>query len=337
MADKAIFDKKNILVIGGAGFIGSHLCDELIKEAKVVCLDNFLTGDDQNISHLLQDSNFEFINHDVVSPIVLEDRPELKNFKIEFQGIQEIYFLASPASPRIYNQHPIETMMVNSTGLYNALQMAVSYKAKFLYVSSSAVYGEVRDNKKIKEDFIGCVNQLSPRAVYAEAKRFGETMVNNYRTKFDIDAKIVRVFNGYGPRMRLDDGRMIPELIRSALYNKDLTIYGQDKDVSSYLYISDLIQALMKVMDSGEKGPLNIASEDKHDFSFVAKKIIELTGSKSGISYHDREAIMAPQSLGDITSIKEKIGWFPITLLEQGLTETIEYLGAQKGIIEPGQ
>jgi nucleoside-diphosphate-sugar epimerase len=337
MADETIFDKKNILVIGGAGFIGSHLCDEIVKEAKVVCLDNFLTGDDNNISHLLQDPNFEFINHDITTQIDLAKRPELENFKIEFQGVQEIYFLSSPASPRAYGQYPIETMMVNSIGLYNALQMAVEYKAKFIYVSSPVVYGEVKEGQKVKEDYRGVVDQLGPRASYTEAKRFGETMVNNYKTKFNIDAKIARVFNCYGTRMQLDDGRMIPELIRSAIHGKDLVVYGGESDVASYLYVNDLIQALVKMMDSGESGPLNIASDAKYKFSEVAQKVVEISGSKSSITYNDREPIMSTQILADIVVAKESLGWFPITLLDEGLEETIEYLSAQRGVLEPGQ
>ena len=335
MADRAIFDKKNILIIGGAGFIGSHLCDELVKTAKVICLDNFLTGEDANISHLHQNPNFEFINHDINVPIELEKRPELRDFKIEFQGLQEIYFLASPTSPKAYNDFPIETMMVNSLGLNNALKMAVKYKAKIIYASSPAVYGEVSGSKKIKEDYIGQVDQFSPRAVYSEAKRFGETLVYNYRSRFDLDAKIVRVFNGYGPKMKLDDGRMIPDLIRSALNNKDLVVFGKAGDVGSYIYITDLIQALLGVMDSGEYGPLNIASDVKYKFSEMATKIVKLTDSRSSTTYHDIESLMATQPLADITLAKEKLGWFPITLLDEGLKKTIEYLSAQKGILEP--
>lgn len=335
MSNRAIFDKKNILVIGGAGFIGSHLCDELIKESKVICLDNFLTGSDSNIEHLHQNPNFEFINHDINIPIELEKRPELRDFKIEFQGLQEIYFLATPASPKFYDNYPVETMMVNSLGLNNALQLAVKYKAKIIYLSSPAVYGDLETSKRVKEDYIGPVDHLGPRAVYSEAKRFGETLVNNYRLRFDIDAKIVRVFNCYGPKMRLDDGRMIPELVKSALNNKDLVVFGKATDAASYLYISDLIQALVSVSNSGESGPLNLASDAKYKFSEVADKIIKLTQSRSAITYHDRESLMAPQFLADISQVKEKLGWFPITLLDQGLQGIIDYLSAQKGVLRP--
>jgi len=308
---------------------------ELVKEAKVICLDNFLTGSESNITHLHQNSSFEFINHDINTSIELETRPELRDFKIEFQGIQEIYFLATPGSPKFYSDYSVETMMVNSLGLNNALQMALKYKAKLIYASSPAVYGDIEDGQRVKEDYVGSVDQLGPRAIYSEAKRFGETLVNNYRLKFDLDTKIVRIFNCYGPNMKLEDGRMIPELIKSALNNRDLVVFGQAEDIGSYLYISDLIQALVGTMNGSESGPINLASDAKYKFSEIADKIIELTESRSVITYHDRESIMAPQFLADITLAKESLGWFPITLLDQGLKNTIDYLSAQKGILQP--
>lgn len=335
MGSKTIFDKKNILVVGGAGFIGSHLCDKLIEDAKVICLDNFLTGSDANISHLHQNPDFQFIKHDINDPINLETKPELESFKIAFQGLQEIYFLATPASIRAYNKYPIETMMVNSLGLRNALEMAVKHRAKFIYTSSSAVYGETKAGQKIKEDFVGELDQFSPRAVYAEAKKFGETLVHTYKDRFDLDAKIVRIFNCYGPKIKLDDGRMIPELIKSALNNKDLVVYGDQNQIASYLYITDLIEALVKVMDSGEAGPFNIASDAKYQFSEVAEKIVKISQSHSAITYHQPETLMSRQSLADIDLIKEALGWFPITLLDEGLKFTVEYLSAQKGVLAP--
>ncbi|MFA5029389.1 MAG: GDP-mannose 4,6-dehydratase [Patescibacteria group bacterium] len=334
MTQKIIFDKKNILIVGGAGFIGSHLGDELVVKNKVICLDNFLTGTEHNIAHLLQNPNFKFINHNIVEAINLEKQPDLKEFRIEFQGLQEIYFLASPTSPRDYSRYPIETLLANSVGLRNALDLAVKYKSQFLYVSGSAVYGQVEDKKKVKEDYVGRVDQLGPRACYEEAKRFGESLVNNYRLKYNIDAKIVRVFNCYGPRMRLGDGRMIPEIIELALKNKEIVIYGEKKSAGSYFYISDLIKALIKMMSSGEIGPLNLASEWQNSFEEVAQKIIQLTGSQAKVKYESTGGLMAPQLLGDITQAKERLGWFPIVLLDEGLKKTIDYLSAQQGILD---
>lgn len=330
---KAIFDRKNILVIGGAGFIGSHLCDELVKNNKVICLDNFSTGSEKNIEHLLQNPNFRFINHNIINPIDLEVLPELDFFKIKFQGVQEIYFLASPASPVTYSKLKIETLLTNSVGLYQALEMAVKYKAKLLFASSPAVYGKI-DNQRIKESFVGLVNHLTPRAVFAEAKRFGETLVDNYRQIRDIDTRIVRIFNCYGPRMLLNDGRMIPEMIKAAINNRDLLIYGNKNENLSLVYISDLIKGLIKVMESSEIGPINLASEWKVGIEEVARKIMELTNSTSKIIYQEKPNYFDIQPLADISLAKEKLGWFPIILLDEGLKKTIDYLSAQQGIRE---
>jgi len=335
MSKTAIFDKKNILIIGGAGFVGSHLCDELVKTAKVVCLDNFLTGDEDNISHLYQDPNFEFINHDIVEPIALEERPALANFKVEFQGIQEIYFLASPTSPKAYNANPIKTLLINSIGLKNALDMAVKYKAKLLYGSSPAVYGDKAGTDLIKEDFVGAVDHLGVRARYAEAVRFGETLVDNYRQKHDLDTKILRISNCYGPRMSLEDGRMIPEMIKSAVSNKPITIYGDEKSQGAYFYILDLVKILTNMMDSAEAGPLNAGSDWKVKMSEVAEKIVQISSSKSAIEYKPLESTMASQIYVNVASAKEKLGWFPIVLLDEGLKNTIDYLSAQRGVLEP--
>lgn len=332
---KAIFNKKNILVVGGAGFIGSHLCDFLLKENKIICLDNFITGSEDNIAHLLQHPDFEFIKHDIINDINLESLPELKEFQIEFQGVQEIYFLASPTSPRDYQKYPIETMLVNSEGLRNCLDLAVKHKAQFFYASSSSVYGEGNKGQLLKEDYIGLVNQLGARACFAEAKRFGETLVENYRLKYGLDTKTVRIFNCYGPRMRLNDGRMIPEIIKAAMNNNDITIYGDEKSFGSYFYISDLIKGIKKVMETTEAGPINIASEWKNKFSDIAQTVIKLINSKSKIIYQKGDSFMGEQSLANIALAKEKLGWFPIVLLEDGLKETINYLKAQQGIRDP--
>jgi len=332
---KAIFDKKNILVVGGAGFVGSHLCDELVKDNKVICLDNFLTGSHDNIAHLLANPNFKFINHDIIIPAALENFPELKDFKIEFQGLQTIYFLASPTSSLAYLKLPLETLLVNSVGLRNSLDLAVKYKAQFLFASSPAVYGQAPIGRLIKEDYVGAVDQLSPRACFSEAKRFGETLTLNYRQQYNLDAKIVRIFNCYGPRLKLSDGRMIPELIRQAISNEEITIYGNEQSFGSYFYISDLIKALLKIMNSAEFGPINIASDWQNKYSAIAAKIIKLANSQSKITYQPLTENFQDQPLADITLAKEKLGWFPIVLLEEGLKKTVDYLTAQKDIRHP--
>ncbi|MEK7167933.1 MAG: GDP-mannose 4,6-dehydratase [Patescibacteria group bacterium] len=335
MAKKAIFDKKNILVVGGAGFIGSHLCEELVSNNKVICLDNFITGEEENISHLLQNPDFKLIRHDIVSPIVLEDQRELDEFRFDFQGLQEIYFLASPASPKAYLEHPIETLLANSVGLRNALDMAVKYKAKLLFASSDAVYGQIT-TEPVKEDFVGIIDQFDARSCYSEAKKFGETLVDRYREEHDLDTKIVRISNCYGPRMKLTDGRMIPEMISLAISGGDLVIHGDEKSVGSYFFVSDLVKAMMKIMETKENGPINIASEWQNKFSEIAEEIIKLVKSKSKIKYKAKDKTMADQPKLDISLAKEKLGWFPIILMNEGLKETVDYLTAQKGIREPG-
>jgi len=332
---KAIFDKKNILVVGGAGFVGSHLCEELLKSNKVICIDNFLTGDNANISHLLQNPDFHFINHDVIKPLELESLRELENFRVSFQGIQEIYFLASPTSPVAYTKFPLETLLVNSVGLRNMLDFAVKYQAKFLFASSPAVYGGGTGEMLVQESYSGPVDSFGPRAVYSEAKRFGEALTYNYFLKNGIDAKIARIFNCYGPAMGLGDGRMIPELIKAAVEHRDLVVYGKSTDISSYFFIDDLLRGLIKLMGDHDNLPVNLASEWKISLKEVAEKIVELTGSKSKITYQDRPEYFDAQPLADITKAKEQLGWFPIILLDEGIQKTIDYLSAQEGIRRP--
>ena len=273
MSKRAIFDKKNVLVTGGAGFIGSHLCDELIKTSKVICLDNFSSGDEKNIDHLLADQNFEFIRHDITEPIDLEKLPELTKFKIEFQGIQEIYHLACPTSPKYFEDNKMATLLANSYAVKNVLDMAVKHNAKFMHFSSSVVYGPKRkNNEKIKEEDYGYVDMLSERSCYDEGKRFAETMVAVYRQVYKIDAKIVRLFRTYGPRMKLDEGHMIPDFISNALDNKDLEVLGEKDFSSSFCYINDAVDAVLKMMESDLVGPINIGSDVDVNITALAEK-----------------------------------------------------------------
>ena len=331
MSKKVIFNKKNVLVTGGAGFVGSHLCDELIKTCKVICLDNFSTGDEKNIDHLLAESDFVFLRHDITEPIDLESLPELQKFKIQFQGLQEIYHLACPTSPINFEKNKIATLLANSYGMKNALDLAVKYKAKFLHFSSSVVYGPRREgNKKVVEDDIGLVDFLSERSSYDEGKRFAETMVLNYRQAHNIDAKIFRVFRIYGPRMKLDEGLMIPDFISNALDNKDLVILGDKDFSSSFCYVSDVVDASLKIMETDLTGPLNIGSDVDINVTDIAQKIINALESKSKITYADKFLFMTPLCLPDIAKARNDLGWMPIVTLEKGLEKTIEDLRASK-------
>jgi len=332
---KAIFDKKNVLVVGGAGFVGSHLCEELLKSNKVICVDNFLTGDNINIAHLLQNPDFRFINHDIVKPLDLEGLLELEPLHIAFQGVQEIYFLASPTSPVAYTKYPLETLSANSVGLRQMLDLAVKYQAKFLFASSPAVYGAGTGKMLVNESYVGPVDQLSARGVFAEAKRFGETLTNNYHLKTGLDTKIARIFNCYGPRLSLNDGRMIPELIKAGVEDRDLIVYGRETDVASYFFIDDLLRGLIKLMGHQLNQPVNLASEWQVTLKETAEKIKESTKTEAKIVYSDRPAYFDQQPLADISLAKEELGWFPIILFDEGIRKTVDYLSAQAGLRRP--
>jgi UDP-glucuronate decarboxylase len=330
---KTIFDRKNVLVLGGAGFVGSHLCDELIKTSKVICVDDFSTGDEKNIDHLLSSPNFKFIKHDISEPIDFESLPELESFKIPFQGLQEIYNLACPTSPKNFQNQIIANLLANSYVLKNALDLAVRYEAKLLHYSSSVVYGtRTGDGGKLDEGFQGVVDFTSDRSSYDEGKRFAESMVLNYRKVFGIDAKIMRLFRTYGPRMKLNDNQMIPDFVSDALDGNDIVIFGDEDFSSSFVYISDVIDASVKMMDRDNVVILNIGSDVDVPFKRIAEKVIELTNSKSKIVFQPEAFFMSNLPLPNITRALDQIGWLPIITLDKGLSKTVDDLRASKGL-----
>ncbi|NQT95173.1 MAG: SDR family oxidoreductase, partial [Candidatus Omnitrophica bacterium] len=262
-----------ILLTGGAGFIGSHLCDLLIKENhSVICMDNLITGKKENIQHLLGNSSFEFIEHDVTKYIDVKGK------------IDYILHFASPASPVDYLKYPIKTLKVGSLGTHNALGVAKEQKCKFLLASTSEVYGDPLVNPQ-PETYWGNVNPIGPRGVYDEAKRFAEAIALAYHRSHGIDTKIVRIFNTYGPKMRDHDGRAIPNFIDQALKGEPLTVYGDGSQTRSFCYVSDLINGIHKLMNSSLNEPVNIGNPTEKTILELAKMIIELTGSKSKIEY----------------------------------------------------
>ena len=283
MPKEVIFDKKNVIVTGGAGFIGSHLCDDLIKTSKVICVDNFISGDPANIEHLVQHPDFEFIKHNMIEPLDLEKFPELKKFKVEFQGIQEIYHGACPTTPLDFEKNMMEMVLTNSYGTKNILDVALKYKAKLLHFSSSVVYGpRFDDQTRFQEDYTGQVDFTGPRACYDEGKRFAETLVMTYRYKHNLNTKIARIFRTYGPRMKLRAGHMIPDFIINALDNVDLTVYGNKDFKSCQLYVSDVIDGLIKLMQNDHvELPINLSGQDDVSYHQIAEKIVEKTNSKS--------------------------------------------------------
>lgn len=330
MARYAVGDKKNVVVAGGAGFLGSHLCDELVKTSRVICIDNFSTGSEENIHHLLPNPDFKFLRHDVTQPFDLTLFPELRQFQVSFQGVQEVYNLACPASPAAYTANPIAALLASAYGTRNTLDVAVQNGAKYVFFSSSAVYGEPRDVRPVTEDVWGTVDPLGPRSSYAEGKRFAESLVAQYRTVHQVDAKILRVFNTYGPRMRLGDGRMVPDLIAAALHNQSIVVYGEQQEQTTLNYVSDLIEAVLKLTAGADPGPLNLGNPETHALCEVATLVQQLAGSPAAIEYQPRLAHMSRQNIPDITRAKERLGWFPVVPLAEGLQRTIEDMRARQ-------
>jgi nucleoside-diphosphate-sugar epimerase len=327
---------KNILVSGGAGFIGSHLCDDLIKRGdNVICIDNFISGSRSNIEFLLQLPNFKFINHDIIEPLDLESLSELNIFNIPTKGIQEIYHLACPTSYKNYKELPLQTILANSHGTRNLLEIATTYKAKFFYASTSSVYGAPLKNMKFfKEDYWGYVDTIGQRSSYNEGKRFAESLVHNYGSYHGIEYKIARIFQTYGPRMKYNDARMIPDIIRSALLNEDLVIYGELGRTTSFLYISDLVEGILKTMEYEGNLILNFGHPKEIQVETAAQLIKELTESHSEIVYREAPKFILNHGMPDITKAREMIGWFPLVNLRDGLAKTIEYMKAQQDILE---
>ena len=330
-----IFDKKNVMVTGGAGFIGSHLCDRLIHDSNVICVDNFISGDESNIDHLLSNQDFEFIRHDVGDPMNLEDFPELEKFHIKFQGVQEIYHLACPHIVKDFLKHTVAVITANSQGVKNMLDLAVKHKAKFIHASSSVVYGaRVSDDFYFTEDYQGMVDFTGPRSCYDEGKRFAETIIVNYKNKYNMPFKVARIFRTYGPRMKLNDGQMIPDFIENALDGKELLIFGDKNFRTSLCYVSDIVDGMIKLM-ALEKDipPINLGSDYDFKLKDVANQIIQMTSSDSKVSFKDPLVFMTPLGLPDTGLAKETLSWVPLVTLEKGLKDTIDYAKASRSLV----
>lgn len=330
---KKSFKQKIVLVTGGAGFIGSHLCDYLVKENKVICIDNFSTGKEKNIDFLLRHPNFEFIKHDINVPIDLEKAPELKKFKFRWQGLQEIYHLACPASPSMFDKMGVDVLMTSSIGTKAALDLALKYKAKFLFLSSSVIYGKAMPGEELKENYVGQSDPLGHNNCYTEGKRFAESLIYNYRNQYRLDAKIIRAFTTYGPRMKLADGRTISSFVAQAMEDKDIIIEGDQNIRNSYCYIGDLIDGIIKMMKSKEPGPINLGNPEDLPIIEVVKKVISSTDSKSQIAFKQREKGVDVSHIPNIEYAKEHLGWEPVVLLEAGLDKTISYLKASRSLL----
>ncbi len=335
MPEAPVFEKKNILVTGGAGFIGSHLCERLLQDARVICLDNFTTSDVENINHLLKHPDFEFIRHDINTPFDPEQFPELARFRVKFQGIQEIYHLACPTSPKKFDQYRMQTLYANSLGTKHALDLAVRYRSKVVFASSAVIYGpRPADAHVFVETELGTSDLLSPRACYDEGKRFAESCCVTYKNVHGIDVRIARIFRTYGPRMPLYDGQMISDFITDALDGKDLELYGDETFRTSFVYVSDVVDGVIKLMNaSPDVQVVNIGSDVDVPLIDVAQRIIEMTGSTSKITFKPPLLFMSQLGLPSMTKSKDMLGWIPLVTLDDGLKRTIEYTMSHKSLL----
>ncbi|KAA3615724.1 MAG: SDR family oxidoreductase [Calditrichaeota bacterium] len=301
-----------ILVTGGSGFIGSHLCERFIDEGHdVICIDNFFTGSKNNIRHLIDHWNFELIRHDVSEPIMLE--------------VDQIYNFACPASPVHYQYNPVKTIKTSVMGMINMLGMAKRVNARLMQASTSEVYGDPKIHPQT-ESYWGNVNPIGVRSCYDEGKRVAETLMMDYHRQNKVDIKIIRIFNTYGPRMALNDGRVVSNFIIQALQNKDITIYGEGLQTRSFQFVDDLLNGAIKMMQKDDFiGPVNIGNPNEFTIKALAEKVIELTGSRSKIIYKELPADDPTQRQPDISLAKEKLNWQPTIFLEEGLKKTIPY------------
>ena len=301
-----------ILITGGAGFLGSHLCDHLIQQgADIVCIDNFFSGHKDNIRHLFGHPYFELIRHDVIHPLFVE--------------VDRIYHLACPASPIHYQQNAIKTVKTNVMGTINMLGLAKRTRARILLASSSEVYGDAQVHPQT-EDYWGNVNPIGIRSCYDEGKRVAETLMMDYHRQNRVDIRIIRIFNTYGPRMAVDDGRVVSNFIVQALKGEPLTVYGDGSQTRSFCYVSDLIEAISRAMNiEGTSGPLNLGNPAEATIMELAEKVIRLTGGRSKVEFRPLPADDPTRRRPDITLAREKLGWEPKVGLDEGLERTIAH------------
>ncbi|MBV8532214.1 MAG: SDR family oxidoreductase [Verrucomicrobia bacterium] len=313
------FSKKTAVVTGGAGFLGSHLSDRLLAEGfRVIAIDNLITGSPDNVAHLAGNPDFQFIRHNVSEFIFVPG------------AVDFVFHFASPASPIDYLEHPIPTLKVGALGTHNSLGLAKDKAAKFLLASTSECYGDPLVHPQ-NEDYWGNVNPIGPRGVYDEAKRFAEAMTMAYHRFHAMDTKIVRIFNTYGPRMRLRDGRVVPSFISQALNNEPLTVFGDGSQTRSFCFVSDLIEGIFRLAMSEHHGPINIGNPVEMTIKQFAEKILEITGSKAGIIYRELPVDDPKVRQPDITRASKMLGWEPKVDFDKGIRITIGYFRTKLG------
>lgn len=307
------------LITGGAGFLGSHLCDRFLSEGhRVICVDNFVTGRKANIQHLLERADFRFLEHDVSNPFEIDE------------PVRHVLHFASPASPIDYLELPIQTLKVGSLGTHNTLGLARAHGASYLLASTSEVYGDPLVHPQ-PETYWGNVNPVGPRGVYDEAKRFAEAMVTAYHRVHGLDIRIIRIFNTYGPRMRLRDGRVVPAFVQQALEGSPLTVFGDGQQTRSFCYVSDLVEGIYRLLMSGVTDPVNIGNPQEMTILDFAETIVRCTDSSSEVSFHDLPVDDPKTRQPDITKARQLLGWEPKVGLAEGLGKTIRFF---QGVIE---
>ncbi|MDA0834628.1 MAG: SDR family oxidoreductase [Planctomycetota bacterium] len=301
-----------VLVTGGAGFLGSHLCDYLLaRDHDVICVDNFFTGRKENIRHLIGNPRFEVIRHDIVHPLFVE--------------ADQIFNLACPASPKAYQHNPIKTIKTSTVGMVNVLGLAKRCHARVLHTSTSEVYGDPLIHPQT-EEYWGHVNPIGPRSCYDEGKRVAESLCINYHVSHDVGVRIIRIFNTYGPRMAPDDGRVISNFILQALRGEPITIYGDGEQTRSFCYVSDLIEGMYRMMNQEtDIGPINLGNPVENSMLELAEKILEITGSSSKLVYEELPKDDPQRRCPDITKARSVLDWEPVVDLKSGLTSTIDY------------
>ncbi len=309
--------KKTVLITGGAGFLGSHLCDWfIVRGYKVIAVDNLLTGDRRNIAHLLADKNFKFIKHDISKPLKVSG------------ALHYVMHFASPASPVDYTRHPIATMEVGAQGTQNSLEIARAKKATFLMASTSEVYGDPLVHPQ-KESYWGNVNPNGPRSMYDEAKRYAEAMTFTYHRYHKVNVKVVRIFNTYGPRMQIKDGRVVPNFIDQILHQQPLTVYGNGKQTRSFCYVDDLVDGITKLLFSKIQGPVNIGNPREFTILEFADLIRKKYHPKAKIVFHPLPQDDPKQRRPDISMARRELGWEPKVPLEQGIERTMKWFAAR--------
>ena len=303
-----------VLITGGAGFLGSHLCDRFLAEGHtVIAMDNLITGNTRNIAHLAGNRDFSFIHHDITNYIYIKD------------AVDAVLHFASPASPIDYLKLPIQTLKVGALGTHNALGLALAKKARFFLASTSEIYGDPLEHPQ-KETYVGNVDTIGPRGVYDEAKRYAEALTMAYHRAHGVETRIVRIFNTYGPRMRLADGRVVPNFVAQALRGEPLTVYGDGSQTRSFQYMTDLIEGIYRLLNSDFSDPVNIGNPDEMTIREFAETVNEATGNKAGIVFKDERIKGDPQTRQpDISRARSLLGWEPKVKLREGLGHTIAY------------